>query len=133
MPPPFGVGAPRAREEGWAEAEREQAERERADLDELLGVFGERLRSLERLGFLKSQYCAATTAAPVGDYSRHLRPAESRRRRDPLDELREHIDGLVPPGARTRSTPRRAEQERRAEENREWARAARGGVFAGGE
>ena len=92
---------------GWAEAVREQAERERADLDELLGVFGERLRSLERLGYLTGML-RRHNSGPVGDYYRQLRPAESRRRRDPLDELRGHIDAQVqrPPGRDRRRAAR---------------------------
>ena len=110
---------------GWAEAVREQAERERADLDELLGVFGERLRSLERLGYLTGML-RRHNSGPVGDYSRQLRPPESRRRRDPLDELRGHIDAQVQrPQAEIDAEQR--EQEQRTKENAEMARMARGG------
>ena len=51
---------------GWAEAVREQAERERAALLESLGAFAEQVRSIERLGYL-ADMLRRHNAGPVGD------------------------------------------------------------------
>ena len=117
----------------YAESLRDQLEREHREAEALRDQYVEKVRAMENYRFTAIQARRYQTG-PVGDYARMLRLNEraiDARIAPVIDPLREHLSQLVPQ-PQAELDAERSEWERRAEENAQMAKMARGGVFVPG-